>query len=303
MVVPSIPQEITDSIIDHLYKDTSSLKSCAVVCKSWLMSSRRHLFDSVGITFMNEENSRVRRPDVLGMRFWKDYNMEGLCRFLADSPQVASYVRVLRVDFCMGSSQHPSKLVVRADDLALFSKMAYALNNLGKLMVDTGSSSYPNLDCERSYGLVADSIRQPIEHLIDLPSLHTLRLSGIYLDEGSFYELAKHCRSLKGLELSRVVQGEGGYLENPFSIPKPTDASRAELSGLVYILIEGCYINKISLCIHYLAPNIHELSLVSNHDAAYDARTHLRQLGDSLHHYSHTIYADWASGSKYTHLP
>ena len=45
--VPRIPQEIIDKILDHLSTcadSTLSLKSCALVSKPWVPSSRRHLF-------------------------------------------------------------------------------------------------------------------------------------------------------------------------------------------------------------------------------------------------------------------
>lgn len=39
-----LPQELSDHIIDYLRYDPETLKSCSLVCKSWLFSSRIHLF-------------------------------------------------------------------------------------------------------------------------------------------------------------------------------------------------------------------------------------------------------------------
>ena len=43
----ALPGEITDYIIDFLHCDINSLKACAIVCRTWLPSSRFHLFSTV----------------------------------------------------------------------------------------------------------------------------------------------------------------------------------------------------------------------------------------------------------------
>ena len=50
--VPRIPQEIIDEILDYLAADPDlrSLRSCALVSKSWVPSSRRHLFHTILFT-------------------------------------------------------------------------------------------------------------------------------------------------------------------------------------------------------------------------------------------------------------
>ncbi len=49
--IPSIPQEITESIIDdvHLKSDITTLKSCSLVCRAWIPRSRFHLFSKMRI--------------------------------------------------------------------------------------------------------------------------------------------------------------------------------------------------------------------------------------------------------------
>ena len=49
VVVPRVPQEIIDEILDHLALDSDfeSLRSCALVSKSWVPSCRRHLFHTI----------------------------------------------------------------------------------------------------------------------------------------------------------------------------------------------------------------------------------------------------------------
>jgi len=48
--IPGIPQDVIDEILDHLSTDSDpgSLRACALVSKSWVQSSQRHLFRAVG---------------------------------------------------------------------------------------------------------------------------------------------------------------------------------------------------------------------------------------------------------------
>ncbi|KAG7446994.1 uncharacterized protein BT62DRAFT_96495 [Guyanagaster necrorhizus] len=48
--MPELPPEIVDTVIDHLHDDKAALEACALVCKSWSVSSRYHLFDEHGVS-------------------------------------------------------------------------------------------------------------------------------------------------------------------------------------------------------------------------------------------------------------
>ena len=56
-VIPRIPQEIIDEILDHLATDSAapspSLRSCSLVSKSWVLPCRRHLFHTVSFSGWN----------------------------------------------------------------------------------------------------------------------------------------------------------------------------------------------------------------------------------------------------------
>ena len=43
----SLPPEILDLILDHLYDEPTTLRACCLVSKSWVPRTRRHLFDRV----------------------------------------------------------------------------------------------------------------------------------------------------------------------------------------------------------------------------------------------------------------
>jgi len=80
VVVPKIPQDITDEISDLLAADSDfqSLQSCALLSKSWIQSCRRHLFRIAVFTsrnaarwfktFPEPENSPAHHVRVLCVR-------------------------------------------------------------------------------------------------------------------------------------------------------------------------------------------------------------------------------------------
>ncbi|KAK7448795.1 hypothetical protein VKT23_013525 [Stygiomarasmius scandens] len=59
-----LPQELVDTIIDFLFDDKDSLNSCALVSKSWLPSSRFHLFHTVALA-STDTDKRRRLHDLI----------------------------------------------------------------------------------------------------------------------------------------------------------------------------------------------------------------------------------------------
>ncbi|KAL4250302.1 hypothetical protein ABKN59_003150 [Abortiporus biennis] len=59
--VPSLPQNIIDRIIDFLHDDRYSLKSCSLVSRSWLDTSRYHLYGVMTITAGKRDKSCKKR--------------------------------------------------------------------------------------------------------------------------------------------------------------------------------------------------------------------------------------------------
>lgn len=59
-----LPQELVDWIVDHLHDDKPSLKACALVSKSWALSTYTHLFRSIHISGPNklQEFASVLQP-------------------------------------------------------------------------------------------------------------------------------------------------------------------------------------------------------------------------------------------------
>ena len=55
-VLPVIPQELFDMIIDFLHNDVAALCSAGLVCKSWLHASRFHLFSYLELSALIVHN-------------------------------------------------------------------------------------------------------------------------------------------------------------------------------------------------------------------------------------------------------
>jgi hypothetical protein len=84
-IKPQLPPELIDRVIDHLHNSSSGLRTCALVCRAWLASSRFHLFYTIHIhpTF-------IRKNDSDGSsRCNKLYDA------IQQSPHISVYVREL----------------------------------------------------------------------------------------------------------------------------------------------------------------------------------------------------------------
>lgn len=78
----SLPPELVDEAIDHLWDDTQTLRACSLTCRAWVPSSRLHLFRTV----------RVRSAE----------DCVRLAALLNSSPIIARCIRKLTVsaDYC-----------------------------------------------------------------------------------------------------------------------------------------------------------------------------------------------------------
>ena len=81
-----IPQEVFDYIIDFAHDDKTLLSICALVCRSWLLSARMHLFSSVEL-----------RPSFVDTSNPFDRINTGIS-IVTSSPRIASLVRSLDID-------------------------------------------------------------------------------------------------------------------------------------------------------------------------------------------------------------
>jgi hypothetical protein len=75
-----VPPELTDRIIDFLHSDRKALKTCALVCKSWIPSSRLHLFETL---YLTTSNKILELTNLLGSN---------------DSTTIERHVRTLKIN-------------------------------------------------------------------------------------------------------------------------------------------------------------------------------------------------------------
>jgi hypothetical protein len=85
-----LAQELIDAIIGDLHDDAWTLRSCSLVCRSWLPTSHRHFFHR--IVFSPPGKCYYRSPRDVSYRYSKR-----LYRLLLDSPYVSNYIQELKV--------------------------------------------------------------------------------------------------------------------------------------------------------------------------------------------------------------
>ena len=86
----AFPLELVDWVIDHLYDDKSSLRRCALVSRSWLNTSRYHLFRTLIV--------RPRRENTAAGQEFTAFRS-----FLRDTPHISFHIRELG----LGDAHHP----------------------------------------------------------------------------------------------------------------------------------------------------------------------------------------------------
>lgn len=76
--LPLLPQEIFDIIIDYAHSDVELLATCSRVCRSWVSSSRFHLFSTVEVRQNNVAGflDLLGSPGVTFLRYINDVRLE-----------------------------------------------------------------------------------------------------------------------------------------------------------------------------------------------------------------------------------
>lgn len=81
-----LPRELLDMVTDHLHGDQPSLRACSLVNKTWLPSSRYHLFYAIRLEYWHGHQPNLKSETGV------------LERFLSDGQNVWMFVRQLQVD-------------------------------------------------------------------------------------------------------------------------------------------------------------------------------------------------------------
>lgn len=216
---PYLPQELVDSIIDHVDSDRNTLFACALVSRSWLHSSRYHLFDN--ISFHPQANLP---PQQLCAQL---YHM------LQESPVIIPYIRHLQIFegsvpplhqhlqiLESGAYERSGQWIASERTLPPLLKL---LTNLRQLELSASASS-PMV----RWKSLPFTLQNAICTALKLPSLAYFRLhSWEFPNHVSLASLLSSCQHLKGLSLSCVTVCEdldhrSSSETNPITISRHT---------------------------------------------------------------------------------
>ncbi|KAI0784373.1 hypothetical protein C8Q75DRAFT_736241 [Abortiporus biennis] len=207
--------EILDLIIDNLHDDTKSLRSCSLVSKSWLPSSRYHLFETKTIYvefYFPEIPSRV--------------GLESFLTFILSSSAIAETVRTLILVGGRGSSWESATLPEcdLCDIIAVANKLPFLRHlKLQKLDLTCGHlasmspyDSFIRLPIAKLslYGVSIDQSINIIDNFLQhLPALLDADFTGIRLvrlADGLAALLASEGERLRHLEIDVTYSGDTG---------------------------------------------------------------------------------------------
>jgi len=165
MSFPYLPQEIKDQVIDLLHEDDETLRSCALVSRSWHRQSRKHLFAEVRIGY---------------------YLLMKWCRNIAPGEDgLSSFARRLEV-----SHRSPREFEVVMPHLGSFKRVESLMLSDYDCM-DLDNEPYLPIAPDKYYGHFGDSLRSlhmlyPSESLGALlpliylfPHLESLTIEGL----------------------------------------------------------------------------------------------------------------------------
>lgn len=87
-----LAQELTDLIVDHVYDDLNTLKSCSLVNRSFHMSSRRHQFSRIELTGIEPPSPPTRQWRRLTKNLCEKFHA-----LIVESPEIALLVKDIRI--------------------------------------------------------------------------------------------------------------------------------------------------------------------------------------------------------------
>ncbi|EKM53884.1 uncharacterized protein PHACADRAFT_257364 [Phanerochaete carnosa HHB-10118-sp] len=128
-----LPPELIDLVIDELQHDIVSLRSCSLVCKSWLPRSSTHLFSSLYISSLPVSAILVTFRN-----------------FIPSSTRISLHVRHFEVNVVPHSSADVTALPEHMPNLEITSETGAALLDVGNL-ANPGTLQSIKLDLSGTY--------------------------------------------------------------------------------------------------------------------------------------------------------
>ena len=216
-----LPQEIFDNVIDHFHADIQTLQTCALVALAWLSSARTHLFHRISL-----EPPKTTRG--AGASFFFIQSRTSPCQKLFDVIEwstkgrlggITPYIHELHL--CEGMLAR--EWLAHEPTLPLLLR---SLPNLRRFEISRSAS------VRIAWGQLPVGLKAAIaEHVLCLPALAELRLSGLMLDSvGDLGELLRACRYLRVLEVDHVIFANESVASLTTSV---RSAHRTQLDKLV----------------------------------------------------------------------
>jgi hypothetical protein len=172
--IMKLPQELFDIIIDNLNDCPRTLHNCALVCRSWVHLSRRHLFRRIVLY----------PPRCRGLSHcWR------LHRLLLRSPHIATYIQELKVY----EGQEEKREAWIGSDQTLPLVMG--------LLRDLTKIEFRRLE----WSILPQDLRQSICRVLELPSMTSLEIErSDFASMSDFASLLSHAEGLTSLSLIGV---------------------------------------------------------------------------------------------------
>lgn len=190
-------QELIDLVLNELREDIPTLRSCLLVSRAFVPTSRIHLF------------SRIRLEPPQGPNVRKPNRCQSFYNLLTTSPHLSSYVKHLEIieglsprswELALLSAKRPQGYTWMADDqrLPLLLPLLWNLTSISLGLSDSRSS----LDWQNVSPTVKDSLRA----VFALPGLTSIRLRDIdgfsdYAELISFISKSPQLRDLSVLNV------------------------------------------------------------------------------------------------------
>ncbi|KAJ7613665.1 hypothetical protein DFH06DRAFT_1146815 [Mycena polygramma] len=179
-LVSRFPQELRDKIVSENGFDMPTLRSCALVCHSFLPASQAQIFSKIHL----KETADSTRPEA---------NIQTLHDILVGAPHLRSYVRTLSVRLIQGDEGHHQYYACLVSVLQLFPAVTFF-----------DLSGDPADQCEWRH--LPRELRTAITEFCRRSDLATLWLYGL----GTFTDLAEFIQlvsspSLKNLQLDSII--------------------------------------------------------------------------------------------------
>jgi hypothetical protein len=233
-VVPSIPQELVDHILDHLFDDIPALLSCALVCRAWLPTCRLHLFSNVSLSVPRPGDFLTALEEDLEMMEEQEFAEGGpvgdpnfqvpvvhpKCRrlesLLGRNPEIAPYIHTLSIS--SGSpnfSGSTSSLIYDPADPSISEPTPPwiftepSLPPLLRRLTSLQNFTFTNQQAILRWDFLPTLLRKAVYGLLRSESLTCLTLKyWSFRDLDEFAGVLGVCGNLKALSLWSVNLGE-----------------------------------------------------------------------------------------------